>query len=213
MTSILDYLVDQGTPEKTIILLLMLPIIAFFIAFVRQFVGIKAFGIYTPLIVTFALIEAGWKYGLAIFFAVIVSATLTRLAVRKLKLLYLPRMAIVITAVAFVILLSFLIGAWRERYGFLNVSIFPILIMITLAEKFVDTQIKLSNKEAIKLAAETVVMSILGYLIGTQADFRHFLYHHAYISLLVIPFSIFLGKWTGLRLPEYYRFRSIITKE
>ncbi len=213
MNQLFDYLVDQGTPKDTIILLLMLPVIAFLIALIRQFIGIKAFGIYTPLIVTFALVETSLKYGLAIFILVITSATLARFAVRKFRILYLPRMAIVITTVSIVFLMALIEAAWNERTGFLAVSIFPILIMITLAEKFVDAQIKQGDKEAVILSIETIIISVLGYFIVISDTTQSFLYNNAYIVLLIIPLSILLGKWTGLRIPEYWRFRNIIDRE
>ena len=53
---IVSYFVSQGIPLETVVLLLMLPIIVTLIAFFRQVIGIKAFGIYTPAIVTFAFL-------------------------------------------------------------------------------------------------------------------------------------------------------------
>ena len=41
--------VDSGVPIQTIVLILIIPIIVTIIAFFRQVVGIKAFGIYTPV--------------------------------------------------------------------------------------------------------------------------------------------------------------------
>ncbi len=58
-------MINQGVSEEAIILLLMLPIVATIIAFSRQVIGIKGFGIYTPLIISFAFLATGLKYGLA----------------------------------------------------------------------------------------------------------------------------------------------------
>ena len=68
------FFVEQGVPIQTVTLLLMLPIVATLVAFFRQVIGIKAFGIYTPSIITFALLAFdpnGLKYGIAIFISVI----------------------------------------------------------------------------------------------------------------------------------------------
>ncbi len=213
MASLLDFLVENGTPKDTVILILMLPIVALMIAVVRQLIGIKAFGIYTPLIVTFSMVETKLKYGLAIFILVLLSAALFRFLVSKLRLLYLPRMAIVITGVAFVMLLAFFEAAVNDRTGIINVSIFPIVTMIVLSEKFVNAQIEKGNKEAITLAIETIAMSIVGYIIIKNHISRDFIFNYPYFSFLTIPLGILLGKWTGLRLPEYWRFRSIWSKD
>ncbi|MDO9231203.1 MAG: 7TM domain-containing protein [bacterium] len=208
---IIDFFLGQGVPFTTVILILMLPIIATFIAFLRQVVGIKAFGIYAPLIVTFAFLATnGLKYGIAIFVTVIFSGMLMRFVLKPFRLLYLPRVAIMLTAVAILILGILVIGGEFKRTGLAAVSIFPILIMITIVEKFVAVQIEKGDKAAIVLAIETLVISILGFFIASSSTLIHFLALYPWAVLFTIPINIMLGKWTGLRVSEYFRFRKIM---
>jgi len=74
----------------------MLPVVATVIAFFRHIIGIRGFGIYTSLILSFAFVEAGLEYGLIIFFLVLLAGTLARILISKLHLAYLPRMASVL---------------------------------------------------------------------------------------------------------------------
>ncbi len=203
-------MVAQGVPEGTVILILMLPIVATVIAFARQVIGIKGFGIYTSLIITFAFLSTGLKYGLAIFVIVLVAGTLMRFIIKRLRLLYLPRMAIVLTLVTLVIMLMFLGAGFLGKTGFLKVSIFPILIIITLVEKFIAAQIEKGNRTAIILSLETVVLSILCYFIAGWPWLRNLIYLHPEWIFLTLIINVFLGKWTGLRLSEYFRFREVI---
>ena len=213
LSPIIDFFINQGIPLETIVLILMLPIIATFIAFLRQVVGIKAFGIYTPLIITFAFLATnGLRYGIAIFITVIVVGMLMRFALRPFRLLYLPRVAIMLSIVAFAILLMLTIGGSLQRTGLASVSIFPILIMITLVEKFVAVQIEKGNRTAMILTFETLVISVLGYFIASWPWLIGFLLVYPWTILLTIPVNIFLGKWTGLRITEYMRFKNIIEK-
>ena len=128
MSVITQYMVNQGVPQETVILILMLPIVATIIAFGRQVIGIRGFGIYTPLIITFAFLATGLKYGLAIFIVILLVGTLMRFLVRYIRLLYLPRMAIVLTAVALAILAIFLEGAYSGRKGLISASIFAKIL-------------------------------------------------------------------------------------
>ena len=211
MSFITQYMINQGVPKETVVLLLMLPIIAMIITFARQIIGIKGFGIYTPLIITFAFIATGLKYGLAFFIVILFVGTMTRLIVKKFRLLYLPRMAIILTAVALSMLFLFLEGARSGREGLITVSIFAILIMITLVEKFITTQIKLGAKGAIFLTSETLVLSIVCYWIASWSWLQNLsLAYPLGIILGSIAINILLGKWTGLRLTEYFRFKEII---
>ncbi|KKP79612.1 MAG: hypothetical protein A2271_01985 [Candidatus Moranbacteria bacterium RIFOXYA12_FULL_35_19] len=208
---IIDFFLHQGVPFETVILILMLPIIATFIAFLRQVVGIKAFGIYAPLIVTFAFLATnGLKYGIAIFVTVIFTGMLMRFVLKPFRLLYLPRVALMLTAVAILILGVLVIGGEFRRTGLAAVSIFPILIMITIVEKFVAVQIEKGDLAAIKLAIETLIISIVGFFIASSHTLINFLALYPWIVLLTIPINIMLGKWTGLRVSEYFRFHKIM---
>ncbi len=211
MNSFITLALANGVPLDTLVLVLILPIIVTLIAFFRQVIGIKAFGIYTPAIITFALLATDQlKYGITIFVTVIAVGTLTRFILKKVRLLYLPRVAIMITVVGFSILFLLVIGGIWNRTGLASVSIFPILIMITLVEKFVAVQIEKGGRTAVILAAETLVISVIGYYIASWHLLIGAVLQYPWISLLTIPVNVFLGKWTGLRLSEYFRFRQII---
>lgn len=213
---IVTFFVEAGVPLETVYLLLMLPVIATLVAFSRQIIGVKAFGIYTPSIITFAFLafgEKGLKYGVAIFLAVLGVGILSRYLLRSIRLLYLPRVAITLSIISLVILGILALGASLKRTGLAAVDIFPLLIMITLTEKFVATQIEQGSKTALVLAFETLVISIIGYFIVSQEWLRDFFLHYPWAILLTLLINIGLGKWTGLRLIELIRFRNILRAE
>ncbi len=208
---IINFFLASGVPISTIILILMLPIIATLIAFLRQVIGIKAFGIYTPLLITFAFLATnGLKYGITIFITVILVGMLMRFVLKPFRLLYLPRVAIMLTVVALFMLSLLVLGGSFRRTGLAAVSIFPILIMITIVEKFVAVQIEKGDKTAIILAIETLFISILGFFVASFPPLIKLLVFHPWVILFTFPINIFLGKWTGLRLSEYIRFKKVI---
>lgn len=213
LSPIIKFFLSEGVPFETVILILMLPIIATLIAFLRQVVGIKAFGIYTPLIITFAFLATnGLKYGIAIFVAVLLAGLLMRFVLKPFRLLYLPRVAIMLSVVSLLILLLLVFGGGFKRTGLAAVSIFPILIMITLVEKFVAVQIEKGNRTAVLLAFETLIISIAGYYLASWVPLIKLIAAHPWIILLTLPINILLGKWTGLRLSEYIRFKQVLKK-
>jgi len=210
---IIVFFLNQGVPFETVILILMLPIIATFIAFLRQVVGIKAFGIYTPLIITFAFLATnGLKYGIFIFLVVVLTGMLMRFALKPFRLLYLPRVAIMLSVVALIILGTLFLGGNMRRTGLASVSIFPILIMITLVEKFVAVQIEKGDKTAVILTIETLLISLVGFYIASWEILIRALAVYPWIVLTTFPINFFLGRWTGLRLSEYLRFNEILKK-
>jgi hypothetical protein len=213
MSQFISLALANGIPLDTLVLVLILPIIVTVIAFFRQVIGIKAFGIYTPAIITFAFLATSQlRYGITIFLTVIVVGMLTRYILKSVRLLYLPRVAIMITIVGFSILLLLIFGGTINRTGLASVSIFPILIMITLVEKFVAVQIEKGGRTAVVLALETLFISVVGYYVASWPFLINAVLQYPWVSLLTIPINIFLGKWTGLRISEYFRFRQIMKK-
>lgn len=209
MSFFVDFMINRGVPVNTIILILLLPIIATLLAFSRQVLGIKAFGIYTPSIITLAFLATGLEYGLLVFLVVLLTGSITRVVLKKFRLLFLPRMAIVLTAVALAVIALLAIGASLNLQALVAVSIFPILIMVTLVEKFVTAQIEKGMWEATKLSIETLILSIIGFFILSWDPLRDFVLAYPEIIIVTIVLNILLGKWTGLRLSEYYRFREV----
>lgn len=213
MLTLVQQLINFGVDEKTVTLILMLPVIATVIAFFRHIIGIQGFGIYTSLILSFAFVEAGLEYGLIIFFLVLLAGTLARILISKLRLAYLPRMASVLIFVTIAVLgLYFVVGyshiAATTLFG---ISIFPILMMIILMEKFVAVQTHKGWPMAILTTIETIFLAVVSFFIVNWQWFKDIVFSHPITVILVaLIINILVGRWTGLRLSEYFRFRNIL---
>lgn len=206
----INYLLNHGVPINNIILVLMIPVIATILAFARQVIGIKAFGLITPAITTLSFLVLGLPSGLIVFIVVLLSGSLTRLVLRKLHLLYLPRMALVLTSVSLAILVMLGIGAATGQVATLSFSIFPILILTILAEEFIAVQFTRGFRTALRVTGWTLLLVIACYLIVSWELLRTVLLSYPELVLLAIPINIILGRFTGLRLTEYIRFRELL---
>ena len=211
MDLFVQQIVNFGISETTISLVLMLPIVATFIAFARQVIGIRGFGIYITLIVAFAFVATQLKYGLVVFFVVILAGTFFRLLIKKMRILYLPRMAIILTGVTFAVFLMFFFGSYLKIKGLQVISIFPILIMTLIVERFVAAQIERDVKTAVLMTLETLILAIISYFIINWIFLQQLLLNFSFISIaLVFLLNYILGRWTGLRISEYFRFRELL---
>lgn len=207
-----DIVVFFGIPIETLTLLLLFPVIATLVAFFRQVLGIKAFGIYTPSIITLVFYFIGLKYGITIYIAVIAIGMAMRVILKKLRISYLTRVAITLTIISLAVIGILMIGSMFGRTGFAVVSVFPVLILVILAEKFISVQIEKGSVPAILLAGETLVVSLAGVALLNYEVVTSFFLSYPWAILFIIPINILLGKWTGLRLTEYFRFREILRK-
>lgn len=207
--------VAAGVPANTIVLLLLLPLVALVIAFSRNVIGIRGFGIFLPAALSVVLVATGPLVGIGLFLVIVVVSTATRMILRelKLKLQYLPRMSFILWAVV-VGVLGILFAAPYFRFSELsNVSIFAVLILVLLAEDFIRVQLGKSIKTAINLTFETLILSLISYLFLTLKPLQEYVLLNPEISLIFAgAMDLILGKYTGLRIMEFYRFRKLINQ-
>ncbi len=205
--------VSSGVPANTIVLLLLLPLVASVIAAGRNIIGIRGFGIFLPAALAVTLVATGPIVGLGLFLAIVAVSTLARVLLRraKVKLGYLPRMALILWFVA-VGVLGILFAAPFINFSSLGeVSIFPILILTLLAEDFTRVQLGKSVRTAIDLTSETLLLSLVSYLLLIIRPIQEFALLNPEVFLLgVFVFDIALGRYSGLRLLELWRFRKLI---
>lgn len=205
----MNLMINRGVPVNSLYLILMLPVMATIIAAARQLVGIKAFGIFAPTVIALSFLSLGIRYGVVVFLVIITVGMVARLAMKRLRLLYLPRMALVLSFLAFAMFGMFFVAAQFQKTGFISIAIFPILIMTVLTEHFISVQIEQGYSTALKLTIETLALSIIGYLIGDWTLFKTTMLAYPELILLIFPFNYILGKFSGLRLTEYMRFRKV----
>lgn len=205
--------VASGVPANTIVLLLLLPIMTFIIAFSRNIVGIRGFGIFLPAALSVVFVATGPLVGIGLFMVIILASTFVRLGLRKfkIKLQYLPRMSFILWAVV-VSVLSLLFAAPYLHYPDLaNVSIFAVLILILLSEDFTRVQLGKSFQTAANLTLETLVLCLIAFFFLTLKPMQQYVLLNPEISLLATAAAdLLLGKYTGLRVMEFYRFRKLI---
>lgn len=205
--------VAAGVPANTIVLLLLLPLSAFVIAFTRNVIGIRGFGIFLPAALSVVFVAMGPVVGIGIFLVIVAVSTVVRMILRKLnlKLQYLPRMSFILWAVVLGVLGILFLAPVIRAPQLANVSIFAVLIMVLLAEDFIRVQLGKSARTAINLTFETLLISFISYFFLTLKPLQEYVLLNPELSLLAVAFAdILLGKYTGLRVMEFYRFRKLI---
>lgn len=205
--------VAAGVPANTIVLLLLLPLSAFVIAFTRNVIGIRGFGIFLPAALSVVFVAIGPVVGIGLFLIIVIVSTVVRMILRKLnlKLQYLPRMSFILWAVVIGVLGILFLAPVIRFPQLANVSIFAVLIMVLLAEDFIRVQLGKSAKTAINLTFETLLISFISYFFLTLKPLQEYVLLNPELSLGGVAVAdILLGKYTGLRVMEFYRFRKLI---
>lgn len=210
MSYLVNLMVDRGVPTNTIRLILMLPVIVTVVAVMKQVFGLATLGVYTPSILALSFIALDLHYGLLILISILFIGTLARMFLRRYRLLYIPRMSIVLTIVSLTILFLLLIGSLLNISNIVGIAVFPMLIMSTMVEKFLSIQGDKGLRRALTLVGEAVLVAVLCYYVAEWDTLKVVVMGHPEVIFLFLLVNIFLARWGGLRLMEYFRFREII---
>jgi hypothetical protein len=208
LSSLVNAMLTKGVPSQTVILLLVLPFIAMILAFLRQVIGIATFGLYTPSIIALSFLALGWKLGVFFLLFILLTGYGTRAIMKRWRLLYIPKVAIILTVVSFTLLILMGLSAF---YGitFSRETIFILLIMSTLTESFLNLKTEEGMRSAVIGVAETIAASLICVFIVQWDVFQSLILAYPELILLTVIADVILGRWTGLRLLEYVRFREV----
>ncbi len=202
--------VTNGISQNVIYLLLVVPFLTFLTSFVRQVVGISTFGVYAPLVLSLSFFVLGPQFGLMVFFVTLFVSYLIRVLFERVELLYIPRLSLLLSALSLSFFLVLGLAIYFDTNVNLSLAIFPMLVMSTISEKFLSAQSEEGIRNAIIVAGETFFVALVGYFLFDMALFKDSILAFPEWILLPILGNIWLGRFTGLRWTEYFRFRTLL---
>lgn len=205
---------NNGVPINTIVLILLFPLVVAIVAAARHLIGVRGAGILTPALLSVAFLATGIWAGAALFVIILLVTVVGRTVLKSLKLQYLPRVSLLLWVVsAGVFLTLFAASIWNVSQ-LVTIGIFPILILMLLAETFIDIQAGRSGSEARALIFQTFALAMISsLLLGSEMVQRALLMWPEIIFFGVAVFDLFMGRYTGLRLSEYLMYRGIVKED
>lgn len=189
--------------------LLMVPLGALMVVLMRNLIGIKTFGTFMPVLIALAFRETELLWGLILFSLIIGIGMLLRAYVEQLKLLLVPRLAAVLTMV---VLLMAGISVIMHRLGLemgLSVALFPMVIMAMTIERMSLIWEEAGSTEAFKQVFGSLIVAIAGYLVMNIDELQYMFFVFPELLLVVLAIIILLGRYSGYRLTELWRFRAL----
>jgi hypothetical protein len=191
----------------------MLPFGALVTALLRNVVGLQTFGTFLPALIAAAARETEFWWGIFGFLAIILIAALIERGLESLQLLHAPRMAILFTVVIICTLGMAVIGVRLSNIALAHITLFPVAILTITAERFAQVQIE----HGLASAAKRMLMTILAvgacYVVMSSPFLQSLILVFPELLLILIAANLWLGKWVGLRVSEFRRFRQLLRAE
>lgn len=205
--------VKSGVSPNTVVLLFLFPLVAGLVAFSRQVVGLSGFGLLTPAVLAIAFLSTGGVVGLSMLSFIVTASMLIKLWLRKIRLPYLPKLAVLIWFLSLSVMGLMLAGTSWGATGLMSVGIFPIVLFVVLAETFIEAQITKTLAVSFGMLVETVILALVAYKILSSHAIQAMVLVNPEISAMVILLlDLIVGRYKGLRLLEMWRFRKLIIK-
>ncbi len=188
--------------------LLLIPIGALVVSFCRSVIGIETFGTFGPVLLALAFRGISLWVGLLCLFIIVFCGWILRRILDHLKILVIPRLSIVVTMVVIFILGMMIIGFHFGFQKILFVSLFPMIIITWTIERFSVIQIEDGTPSALKAGLGTMLVAIAAYYLMAVRVLRVYLFAFPELLLMIMALLLVLGRYTGIRLTELWRFRA-----
>lgn len=186
-------------------LLMVLPLGAFLVVLARSFVGLKAFGLFTPMLIALAFLQIGPVMGPIVLGTSVGVGMIVTPSLLKFRMTRVGFLGVLISLVVLV-----LVALQMVLDTNLQVDAFPVIVCALVVERWWKQWGKDGAKPAARMAFNTFVLAIVIEFVMVS----HFALALIETSPLLMPaFTAvaigILGRYRGLRLTEINRFLPI----
>lgn len=207
----IGYLQKKGLEDSVLLLVLFLPLIVTLVTFLRLVIGFSPVGARLPIIFTYSLLILGWKLGILVVLLLAMVSYLFRIFLFKSHLLYAAKVGVLTSTLG--VLLLFIMGA--AVYLDLTIFNFSSALMIVVVAIMIDRIAGGVEGEKgfyylMRIFFETLIIASVCYGFISWPWLQILLLAHPEILLAFILANIIMGRFTGLRLFEYFRFREVL---
>lgn len=196
--------------HKVVKILLLLPYGALLTSIIRNVVGIRTFGTFSPALLAMSFIYADWETGLMILLLVGSAGLVGRTLLERLRLLMVPRLSIILTVVILCVVFGVSLLDWLALTPSAEAVLLPMVILTTLIERFYVTTEEDGLMFTIQLALGTLMVAVLCYLVLRWDEVGRFVLVYPEAHCFTIAAFIILGRYAGYRLTELWRFRDLV---
>ena len=192
--------------------LLLIPVAALVVVFMRILVGVRTSGTFMPVLIALAFIQTTLVVGLLIFLSLVGIGLWIRSYLSALNLLLVARVAAVIIVV---ILLMAVLAIASYKLGLdqaLTVTFFPTVIVAWTIERMSILWEEEGGQEVLIQGGGSLLVAVMAYLAMSTQIVEHLTFNFPELMLSLLGVILLLGKYTGFRLSELYRFRDLAAK-
>jgi hypothetical protein len=190
--------------------LLLLPVAALVICVCRNVIGMHCFGTFAPALIGLAFREWESLPGILVFVSIVLIGWCMRRVLDRYHLLQVPRSSFLLSLVVLLLLGTVLAANMADLAFTRYFSLFPMVILTGMIERFWTLESEDGAVSSFKTLASTFAIACLITLVVSWHPILNQLMHYPETIGLIMAAQLLLGRYTGYRLSELWRFRDFV---
>jgi len=190
--------------------ILLIPIGSFIVVLMRIFVGVRTSGTFMPVLIALAFLQTKLVPGLLMFLTIISIGLWIRYFLSRHNLLLVARIsAVMIAVIGIMVTMSIL----SYKFGFreiMTVTFFPMIILTWTIERMSILWEEQGLRDVIITGGGSLLIAIMSYFAMTNIYVKYFTFTFPELLLIVLGLTLLIGQYTGYRLLELRRFKTLV---
>lgn len=195
--------------QETYKILLTVPIGAFIILLLRNFIGLKTFGTFMPVLIALAFRETHVIWGIILFTVIVSFGLAARFYLDQLRLLLVPRLAAILTVVIMLMIFISVVSLNLGLEAGLSVALFPMVILTMTIERMCITWDERGASDAIKSGVGSLVAAVIAFGAMNFPPLQYLVFAFPELLLVLLAVILWFGQYRGYRLFELFRFNAL----
>lgn len=187
-------------------MLLLLPLGALIVAFMRIVVGIRTSGTFMPILIAVAFVQTTLVPGLIAFVSVVAIGLLMRGYLSSLNLLLVSRISALIILVIFITAGLSIVGYQMGFNTGMTVTFFPMVIIAWTIERMSILWEEEGVHEVFVQGAGSLFVAVCAFLVMSAPLASHLTFNFPELHFVVLGLILLMGQYTGYKLSELRRF-------
>ncbi|MCP5002876.1 MAG: inactive transglutaminase family protein [Planctomycetes bacterium] len=196
--------------QNSLTMLLLVPIGALVVVIMNNLVGLPTSGTFMPILIAMSFKQTELLPGLCMFCIIIGAGLQIRSYLSHLNLLFVPRISAVVIVVILLMscmsVFSFKLGI---RHG-LGITFFPMIILAWTIERISIVWEEQGHREALIQCVGSLLVASIAFLVMENSIVEHLTFTFPELILANLAIILLIGNYTGYRLCELRRFKSVI---
>jgi hypothetical protein len=190
-------------------MLLLLPLGAMVVVFMRVLVGVSTAGTFMPVLIALAFLQTSLLPGLASFISVVALGLMMRGYLSRLNLLLVARIATLIVLVIFIISALSILGYQLGYSTGMIITFFPMIIIAWTIERMSILWEEEGVREVLIQGTGSLVVAVAAYALMRWPLVQHLTFNFPELNLVLLAAILAMGQYTGYKLSELRRFHAI----